>query len=200
LHERVMILKQRTVTGVRIGQEHGARQMLRERVRILDRDHLIEDAVHDQARLRDSAELREALPAVAALPRAERGELRGRDVRTRQRLAILPRPAFSNRVTSRPRAIGSVTAGSQKSSVPVKCCKQRSGGADPRPKRRYAYVSTPVATNCVGAVMLLAWAWVSVATLATYAVRSDLKPARSSATNVSGCSHAAKCPPLGSRL
>src|SRR5213595_3364548 len=29
--------------------------------------------------------------------------------------------------------------------------------------RRYAYVSTPVATNCVGAVMLLASACVSVA-------------------------------------
>ena len=168
--------------GVRIGQEHGSRQMLRQRVGILDRDHLIEDAVHDETRLRDSAELREALPAIAALPRTKRRELRGRDVRTRQGLAIL--------------------LGSQKSSVPVKCCRQSSGGAppDPRPKRRYAYVSTPVATNCVGAVMLLAWAWVSVATLATYAVRSDLKPARSSATNVSGCSHAAKCPPLGSRL
>src|SRR5436309_14496213 len=104
-----MMLKQRTVTGVRIGQEHGARQMLRDRVSILDRDHLIEDAVHDQARLRDSAELREALPVVAALPRTERGELRGRDVRTRQGLAIL--------------------LGSQKSSVPVKCCRQSSGGA-----------------------------------------------------------------------
>jgi len=158
-----MELGQRPVPGVWIRKQHGSRQMLRQRVGILDRDHLIEDAVHDETRLRDSAELREALPAVAALPRTERGELRGRDVRTRQRLAILPRPAFSNRVTSRPRAIGSVTAGSQKSSVPVKCCKQRSGGPDPRPKRRYAYVSTPVATNCVGAVMLLALAWVGVA-------------------------------------
>src|SRR5207245_1730371 len=99
---------------------------------------------------------RATAPPIAALPRTKRRELRGRDVRTRQGLAIL--------------------LGSQKSSVPVKCCRQSSGGAppDPRPKRRYAYVSTPVATNCVGAVMLLAWAWVSVATLATYAVRSDL--------------------------
>src|SRR5437870_10090173 len=160
-----MELGQRPVPGVWIRKQHGSRQMLRQRVGILDRDHLIEDALHDETRLRDSAELREALPAVAALPRAERGELRGRDVQTRQRLAILPRPAFSNRVTSRPRAIGSVTAGSQKSSVPVKCCRQSSGGAppDPRPKRRYAYVSTPVATNCVGAVTLLASAWTSVA-------------------------------------
>src|SRR5256885_9115949 len=30
--------------------------------------------------------------------------------------------------------------------------------------------------------------------------RSDLKPSRCSRTNSSGCSHAAKCPPLGSLL
>src|SRR5437762_13811909 len=84
-----MELGQRPVPGVWIRKQHGSRQMLRQRVGILDRDHLIEDAVHDETRLRDSAELREALPAIAALPRTKRRELRGRDVRTRQGLAIL---------------------------------------------------------------------------------------------------------------
>src|SRR4029077_3813562 len=36
--------------------------------------------------------------------------------------------------------------------------------------------------------------------LGIYALLRDLKPARSSVTNVSGCSHAAKCVPLGRRV
>src|SRR5271156_3572769 len=63
-----------------------------------------------------------------------------------------PRPALSNRITSRSIASGSVTAGSQLSSVPVKCCKHRSGSFDPEPKRRYAYRSPPAWRNWVGAV------------------------------------------------
>ena len=64
-------------------------------------------------------------------------------------------PALSNKMSSRPDARMSVTAGSQLSSVPVKCCRQMRGGAAPPPKRRYAYVSFAVGRNCVGAVMLL---------------------------------------------
>src|ERR1700728_18922 len=66
-----------------------------------------------------------------------------------------PTPAFSNRITSRPAASGSVTAGSQLSSVPVKCCRHRSGSFDPEPKRRYAYCALPASINLVGAVMML---------------------------------------------
>ena len=70
-----------------------------------------------------------------------------------------PMPALSNRMTSRPHARASVTAGSQLSSVPVKCCRKTRGCEAPPPKRRYAYVSfcTSFCTwrNCVAAVMLL---------------------------------------------
>src|SRR5882757_5166354 len=66
-----------------------------------------------------------------------------------------PRPAFSNRITSRSIASGSVTAGSQLSSVPVKCCRHSSGSFDPEPKRRYAYRSFPAWINRVGVVMIL---------------------------------------------
>src|ERR1700722_17120429 len=65
-----------------------------------------------------------------------------------------PRPAFSNRITSRSIASGSVTAGSQLSSVPVKCCRHSSGSCDPEPKRRYAYRSPPAWRNWVGAVLV----------------------------------------------
>src|SRR5262249_35119469 len=42
-----------------------------------------------------------------------------------------PTPAFSNMMSSRPLASGSVTAGSQLSIVPVKCCKHSSGRPGP---------------------------------------------------------------------
>jgi len=64
-------------------------------------------------------------------------------------------PALSNKMSSRPDARTSVTAGSQLSSVPVKCCRQMSGGAAPPPKRRYAYVSFAAGRNCVIEVILL---------------------------------------------
>src|SRR5271156_1119110 len=66
-----------------------------------------------------------------------------------------PRPAFSNRITSRSIASGSVTAGSQLSSVPVKCCKHSSGRFDPEPNRRYAYRSFPAWINRVGVLAIL---------------------------------------------
>ena len=47
-----------------------------------------------------------------------------------------PTPALSNKITSRLPASWSVTAGSQLSRVPVKCCRKTSGGAAPPPKRR----------------------------------------------------------------
>src|SRR5271163_490037 len=66
-----------------------------------------------------------------------------------------PRPAFSNKIASRSIASGSVTAGSQLSSVPVKCCRHSNGGFDPEPKRRYAYRSFPAWINLVGVVTML---------------------------------------------
>src|SRR5437762_6290112 len=59
-------------------------------------------------------------------------------------------------MTSLPEASGSVTAGSQLSSVPVKCCRQSNGSPAPPPNRRYAQESPFTWRNCVGAVVLLA--------------------------------------------
>src|SRR5271154_497996 len=69
--------------------------------------------------------------------------------------ADLPIPALSNKIISLPRASGSVTAASQLSRVPVKCCRHRRGRPEPAPKRRYAYRVSFTSINCVGAVMLL---------------------------------------------
>src|SRR5262245_49774068 len=66
-----------------------------------------------------------------------------------------PMPALSNRTTSRFDASGSVTAGSQLSSVPVKCWRQISGRLIPPPRRRYAYVPRRPCRNWVAAVVLL---------------------------------------------
>src|SRR5262249_8976916 len=67
-----------------------------------------------------------------------------------------PTPALSNKMTSRPVASGSVTAGSQLSRVPVKCWRNSNGRAGPLPKRRNAYVSFLPRRNWVGAFVLLA--------------------------------------------
>ena len=82
-----------------------------------------------------------------------------------------PMPALSNRMTSRPDASGSVTAGSQLSNVPVKCWRHSRGKLGPLPKRRYAYVSSLVSMNCVGAVVLLA-------SVISNLSRNDLEPRR----------------------
>src|SRR5260370_31076105 len=58
-------------------------------------------------------------------------------------------------MTSRPDARIPVTAGSQLSRLPVKCCRNSRGHPAPPPKRRYAYVSFFAWRNCVGAVTLL---------------------------------------------
>src|SRR5271169_872581 len=64
-------------------------------------------------------------------------------------------PALSNKITSRPEARASVTAGSQLSSVPVKCFRKTRGCAAPPPKRRNSYDSFFTCTNCGSAVMSL---------------------------------------------
>src|SRR5215204_5980272 len=47
-----------------------------------------------------------------------------------------PTPALLNRITSRADASGSVTAGSQFSRVPMKCCRHKRGRPGPLPNRR----------------------------------------------------------------
>ncbi len=66
-----MKLKQRSMPGVGIGQQHGVGEMLAQHVGIAHWNHIVEDAVNDQARLRDLAELGEAL-ATVLFPRRER--------------------------------------------------------------------------------------------------------------------------------
>ena len=51
-------------------------------------------------------------------------------------LVEAPTPALSKRITSRDSARASATAGSQLSSVPVKCCRHSSGVPEALPKRR----------------------------------------------------------------
>src|ERR1700693_3108940 len=59
-----MKLKRRTVTRIRIGQQHSVRQVLAEHVRISDRDHIVEDPIHDEAWLTYLGELGKAVPGV----------------------------------------------------------------------------------------------------------------------------------------
>src|ERR1700680_3542114 len=50
--------------GVGVGQQYGVGEMLAQHVGIADWNHIVEDAVNDQARLRDLAELGETLATV----------------------------------------------------------------------------------------------------------------------------------------
>ena len=50
--------------GVGVGQQNGVGEMLAQHVGIAYWNHIVEDAVDDQARLRDFAELGEALATV----------------------------------------------------------------------------------------------------------------------------------------
>ena len=47
--------------SVGVGQQHGVWEMLAQHVGIADRNHIVEDAIDDQARLHDFAELGKAL-------------------------------------------------------------------------------------------------------------------------------------------
>lgn len=74
--------------GVGVGQQHGAREMLAHHVGIADWNHIVEDAVDDQARLRDLSELGEAL-ATVLFPSSKGRDLSDCDILAGQRLAIL---------------------------------------------------------------------------------------------------------------
>src|ERR1700719_1999362 len=69
-------------------QQHGVWGMLAQHVGIADWNHIVEDAVDDQARLRDLAELGEAL-ATVLFPGAKGRDLSDCDILAGQRLAIL---------------------------------------------------------------------------------------------------------------
>jgi hypothetical protein len=74
--------------GVGVGQQHGVGDMLAQHVGIADWDHIVENAVNDQARLRDFAELGEAL-ATVLFPGAKGRDLSDCDILAGKRLAIL---------------------------------------------------------------------------------------------------------------
>src|SRR6267154_5043049 len=74
--------------GVGVGQQHGVGEMLAQHVGIADWNHIVEDAVNHQARLRDFAELGEAL-ATVLFPGAKGRDLSDCDILAGQRLAIL---------------------------------------------------------------------------------------------------------------
>src|ERR1700692_4948299 len=74
--------------SVWVGQQHGVWEMLAQHVGIADWNHIVEDAVDDQARLRDLAELGETL-ATVLFPRSKGGDLSDRDILAGERPAIL---------------------------------------------------------------------------------------------------------------
>ena len=74
-----MKLKQRSVSGVGVGQQDGVREMLAQHIGIADRNHIVEDAIDDQARLHDFAEVGKALASVC-LPGTKDRDLSDRDV------------------------------------------------------------------------------------------------------------------------
>src|ERR1700752_4419171 len=75
--ERVVILKQRPVAGVRIREEYGVRQVLSQTVRVDNRNHLVVHAVDDKRRMLDGSEIRETLSG-KAFPLAKRRDLGSR--------------------------------------------------------------------------------------------------------------------------
>src|SRR5882724_2684157 len=74
--------------GVGVGQQHGVWEMLAQHIGIADWNHIVEDAVNDQARLRDFGELGEAL-ATVLFPGAKGRDLSDCDILAGQRLTIL---------------------------------------------------------------------------------------------------------------
>src|ERR1700683_1038916 len=74
--------------SVGVGQQHGVREMLAQHVGIADWNHIVEDAVDDQARLHDLAEPGETLSTVL-FPSTKGLDLSDCDILAGQRLAIL---------------------------------------------------------------------------------------------------------------
>src|ERR1700722_7596166 len=74
--------------GVGVSQQHGVGEMLAQHIGIADWNHIVEDAVYDQARLRDLAELSETL-ATVLFPRSEGRDLSDCDILAGQRLPFL---------------------------------------------------------------------------------------------------------------
>src|ERR1700691_3528378 len=74
--------------GVGVGQQHSVGEMLAQHVGIANWNHIVEDAVNDQARLRDFAELGEAL-ATVLFPSAEGRNLSDCGILAGQTLGIL---------------------------------------------------------------------------------------------------------------
>src|ERR1700692_3807861 len=73
--------------SVWVGQQHGVWEMLAQHVGIADWNHIVEDAVDDQARLRDLAELGETL-ATVLFPSSKGLDLSDCYILAGQRIAI----------------------------------------------------------------------------------------------------------------
>jgi hypothetical protein len=72
-------LKQRSVSGIGVGQQDGVGEMFAQHVGIADRNHIVEDAIDDQTWLHDFAELGKTLASVC-LPATKGRDLSDRDV------------------------------------------------------------------------------------------------------------------------
>jgi hypothetical protein len=82
-----MELKDRSVTGIGVGQKHCIWQVLAKPVRVADGNHLIENAVYDKRRLGNSFEGGEAIP-VDPLPIPKGSDLSRGDLWARGWLTI----------------------------------------------------------------------------------------------------------------
>jgi hypothetical protein len=86
--ERIVVLEQRAVPGVRMRHQYGVGQVLSQSVRVDNRNHLVPNAVDDERRVRNRSEIRETI-AGKTLPVAERCHLRIGDLRSRDSVEIL---------------------------------------------------------------------------------------------------------------
>jgi hypothetical protein len=79
--ERLVVLEEGTMSGIRVHEKYGVRQVLRQPIRVRDGNHVVVDPIDDERGLMDALEVGEAR-AGRVLPFAERRDLCGDDVRT----------------------------------------------------------------------------------------------------------------------
>src|SRR3954447_7826763 len=84
----VVELEERAVPSVGVDQQRRVGQVLGQKVRVSDRNHRVQPAVHYKGRLADLGQLPESLP-IDSLPSTVRGDLGLRDLLARERLTIL---------------------------------------------------------------------------------------------------------------
>ena len=86
--EGLRILEKRAVSGVRVREQRGIRQVFGQPVRVAHRNHLVMEALHDQRGMAEAFQVGEPLTA-EMLPLAKRGCLRLGYVRAGGRFTVV---------------------------------------------------------------------------------------------------------------